>query len=129
MDITQHIEYWLKSASHDLDVAKTLFQNQQYDWCLFIGHLVLEKTLKAFFVRDNQGVHPFTHNLLRLAENTKLHLSEEQLLLLADVNNFHIEARYPDFKFTFHKTCTKEFTEEYFNKIQEIYKWLLSQMK
>jgi len=56
MDIKEHIEYWLKSASHDMEVAKTLFLNQKYDWCLFIGHLVIEKTLKAFYVRDKQKI-------------------------------------------------------------------------
>ena len=41
----------------------------------------------------------------------------------------HIEARYPDQKYNFYKLCTKDFTEEYFYKIKEIYKWLLLQMK
>jgi len=47
----KHIDYWLNSADHDLEVAETLFQNEKYDWCLFIAHLVLEKTLKAFYVK------------------------------------------------------------------------------
>ncbi|MEK6590568.1 MAG: hypothetical protein AABZ11_07805 [Nitrospinota bacterium] len=38
MDIKQHIDYWLKSAAHDMEVAEALFQNQRYDWFLFIGH-------------------------------------------------------------------------------------------
>lgn len=45
----EHIKYWLKSAEHDLESAETLFENRRYDWCLFLGHLVLEKVLKAFF--------------------------------------------------------------------------------
>jgi HEPN domain-containing protein len=129
LDIKQQTTYWLESAAHDLEVAETLFRNQKYDWCLFIGHLVLEKVLKAFYVRDKKESPPWIHNLVRLAENTKLSLTEEQLTLLADVNDFNIEARYPDYKFSFHKTCTKEFTEEHFSKIKEMYKWLLSQMK
>lgn len=52
MEKKQRIDYWLNSAAHDLDVAETLFQNKKYDWCLFIGHLVIEKILKAFYVRD-----------------------------------------------------------------------------
>jgi len=28
----EHIDYWLKSAAHDMEVAETLFQNQKYDW-------------------------------------------------------------------------------------------------
>jgi len=78
MDKNQHIQYWLDSAAHDLDVAETLFQNSKYDWCLFIGHLVIEKTLKAFYVRDNKEHPPKIHNLVRLAEKTALRLSDEQ---------------------------------------------------
>jgi HEPN domain-containing protein len=129
MDIKQHIDYWLASAAHDMEAAETLFKNQKYDWCLFVGHLVLEKALKAFYVRDKQELPPWIHNLVRLAENTKLPLNEGQLAFLADVNDFNIEGRYPDFKFSFYKTCTKEFTEEQFQKIKEMYQWLLSQMK
>ena len=129
MDIKQQIDYWLKSAEHDLDVAQTLFQNRKYDWCLFIGHLVIEKTLKAFYVRDKQEAPPWIHNLLRLAENTNLSFTEEQLVFLADVNDFNIESRYPDVKFTFYQTCTDEFTQEQFLKIKEMYQWLISQMR
>jgi len=129
MNTQQHIDYWLTSASHDLDAAETLFQNQKYDWCLFIGHLVVEKTLKAFYVRDCGEVPPRIHNLVRLAENSKLSLSDEQLTFLADINDFNIETRYPDYKFIFYKTCTREFAQEQFSKIKEMYRWLLSQMK
>lgn len=128
MDVKQNIDYWLKTAAHDMDVAETLFQNQKYDWCLFIGHLVIEKTLKAFYVRDKLEIPPKIHNLVRLAENTKLSLTEDQFVFLADVNDFNIETRYPDAKFSFYKTCTKEFTEGQFSMIKEMYKWLLSQM-
>ncbi len=129
MDKRQHIEYWLNSAEHDLDVGETLFQNRKYDWCLFIGHLVIEKVLKAFYVRDTDESPPWIHNLVRLAENTTLSLSDEQKQFLMEINRFNIEARYPDYKRDFYKLCTREFTEEYFTKIKEMYKWLLLQMK
>ncbi|MBF0102469.1 MAG: HEPN domain-containing protein [Desulfobacterales bacterium] len=57
-------------ADHDLDTAEILFASGKYDWCLFLGHLVLEKGLKSIYVRDNQNnLPPRTHNLLKLAEN------------------------------------------------------------
>ena len=112
-----------------MEVADTLFQNQKYDWCLFIGHLVIEKVLKACYVRDKQEIPPKIHNLVRLAENTLLAVKEEQLTFLADLNDFNLETRYPDFKFSFYQICTREFTEEHFSKIKETYQWLLSQMK
>ncbi|MDI6735281.1 MAG: HEPN domain-containing protein [bacterium] len=129
MDKKERIEYWLNSAAHDFDVAETLFDNKKYDWCLFIGHLVIEKVLKAFYSRDTSESPPLIHNLVRLAENTTLSLSDEQKQLLGEINRFNIEIRYPDYKHVIYKLCTKEFTGEYFTKIKELYKWLLSQMK
>jgi HEPN domain-containing protein len=124
----RHIAYWLDSADHDLDVAETLFQNRKYDWCLFIGHLVIEKVLKAFYVRDRGESPPPIHNLVRLAEITTLPLSDEQKQFLGEINRFNIDARYPDFKHDFYRLCTREFTEDYFTKIKEMHTWLLSQM-
>ena len=129
MNIREQINYWLKTAAHDMEAAETLFQNCKYDWCLFIGHLVIEKVLKAFYVRDKQEIPPRVHNLVTLAENTNLSLADEQMVFLANLNDFNIETRYPDFKFRFYQTCTREFTEEQFSKIKEMYQWLISQMK
>ena len=120
------IEYWLRSAEQDLDTAEILFQNSRYDWCLFIGHLVIEKILKAFYIRDVNEAPPRIHNLLRLAEPTTLRLSDEQKQLLMDITRFNIETRYPDYKQSFQKLCTKEFTEDYFMKIKELHAWLKS---
>lgn len=59
----EHIKYWLDSAENDLLSAETLLDNDKYDWALFIAHLILEKTLKAHFVKDFDSVPPKTHNL------------------------------------------------------------------
>jgi HEPN domain-containing protein len=120
------IKYWLSSAEQDFDTAEILFQNGRYDWCLFIGHLVIEKTLKAFYTRDVNETPPRIHNLLRLAEPTTLQLSDEQKQLLMDITRFNIETRYPDYKQSFQKVCTKEFAEDYFVKIKELHSWLKS---
>jgi len=123
------IKYWLKIAAHDLDVAEALFAARKYDWCLFIAHLVLEKTLKAFYVRDNGKMPPSIHKLDVLALHTKLRLSEEDVKFLKEVNEFNIEARYPDKKLSFYKLCTEEFTDKYFLKIKEFYQWLIKEIK
>ena len=44
--MNKYVKYWIDSADHDLDVAESLFVNDKYDWCLFIAHLVLEKTMQ-----------------------------------------------------------------------------------
>ncbi len=65
----EHIKYWLDSADHDFETANTLFSSGKYDWCLFICHLVLEKLIKAFYVKNNDNkIPPKTHNLVRLVQ-------------------------------------------------------------
>lgn len=125
----EQIGYWLQSARHDLETAESLFKNERYDWCLFLSHLVLEKVLKAFFVRDNRQFPPKIHKLDLLAEKTKLKLSPEQIDFLREVNDFNLEVRYPDYKFKFYRLCDKKFTTTYFDKIKEFYKWLLKEIK
>lgn len=130
MEINEHIRYWLNSADHDLDTAESLFSAGKFDWCLFLGHLVLEKGLKAFYVKDNQNrMPPKTHNLVKLAEKTTIPLNDELKLFLDEVNDFNLEVRYPEYRQEFYKSCTKEFAEEYFDKIKEQYKWIKSLLK
>ena len=75
----KHIDYWLNSASHDLDAAETLFQNEKYDWCLFIAHLVLEKTLKAFYVKNTGKLPPRIHDLVRMVDMAKIEFEEDTI--------------------------------------------------
>jgi len=125
----RQIVYWLNSAKHDLQVAETLFQNEKYDWCLFIAHLVLEKSLKACCVKYKDAFPPRTHDLVRLINLAGLTLDEETLDFLDTVNSFNISTRYPDEKFKFYKMCTREFTIENFSRIKEIHKWVLKMIR
>jgi HEPN domain-containing protein len=47
MNIEEQINYWIKTAEYDLPVAEHLYESGYYIWCLFIGHLVLEKNIKS----------------------------------------------------------------------------------
>jgi HEPN domain-containing protein len=126
----EHIRYWLDSAQHDLETAESLFSNQKFDWALFIGHLVIEKTLKALYVRDSDNKNPpKLHDLVRLAELTSLNLTEDRKLFLDEVNDFNIEARYPDYKQALYKKCTPDYARHYFDAIKEYYAWLTSLLR
>ncbi len=124
----KQIDYWTKSANHDLNVAETLFQTGKYDWCLFLAHLVLEKTFKALYVQNVGKLAPRIHDLTRLSNMAKIGLKEETLEFLDAVNTFNMSTRYPDEKFKFYKLCTLEFTKHHFNQIKEIYKCLLQKI-
>lgn len=121
------LAYWIESADRDFETMEHLFEKKDYNWALFIGHLVIEKLLKAYYVKNNEDHPPLIHNLLRLAEKTGLELNEDQKDMLVTVTTFNIRARYDDYKSEFYKTCTKEFTEEWSNKIKDFRKWIKNQ--
>jgi len=126
----EHIQYWLESAQHDLESAEGIFDSKRYDWCLFVGHLALEKIIKAIFVNtNNNNMPPKIHNLVRLAELSKIELDDEQKFLLDKINDFNILTRYPDYKLAFYKQCNAEYTNEYLAKIRENYAWFKSLLK
>lgn len=125
MNKKESIRYWLESAKEDWKVAKHLFEKKDYPYSLFLGHLTIEKILKAIYVERLNDTPPYTHRLIHLAEKASLELTDEQSELLETITDFNLEARYPDEKFAFKKKCTKSFTEKYLRKIEGMRKWLL----
>jgi HEPN domain-containing protein len=125
----EHIDYWIKTAESDLDVAETLFSGGKYLWCLFISHLVIEKTLKAHYVNVYNDTPPKIHNLLNLGQKVDIDFNKDQLMLFDRLNLFQISARYPDYKDHVRSICTKDFTTEIFIKTKELFEWLKYQLK
>ncbi len=72
----EHILHWVKDSERGLETAKSMFVSKHYDWSLFVGHLAIEKLLKALWIQMNQSnTPPKIHNLLRLADGAKLRLT------------------------------------------------------
>jgi HEPN domain-containing protein len=106
-----------------------LVESGKYVWSLFIGHLALEKLLKAFWVRDNEpNFPPSTHDLNRIIKETNLFFSDEEKEFLAEVTAFNLEVRYPDFKRRFNEKCTKDFANKYLKEITELFECILKKM-
>ena len=123
------INYWLSSSNKDLRAMGSLFKNSHYMWALFLGHLIIEKLLKAIYAKEVDTNIPYTHDLTKIAEMAKLPLTEEQKDLLDEVTTFNIKTRYPDYKGRFYKKATKRFTENYILKIKEFRRWLIKRIK
>ena len=118
------ILYWVSSSDRDYKVMLDLLEKGHYSWSLFIGHLVLEKLLKAVYSQKYTKNPPLIHDLFRLAERSKLELNEDQKDILDTVTTFNIQARYDDYKLEFHNKCTKDFTEKWIRSIKEFRIWL-----
>jgi len=123
------VQYWIKTAELDYDTMTNLFKNKKYSWSLFIGHLVTEKLLKAYYVKIVDSNVPRTHNLLRLAELSSLSLSQNSKDFLTKLTGFNINARYPDYKLKIYKICTKEFTGKFIKEIGKFKKWIIEKIK
>jgi len=124
MNAKNVVKYWQKTAEHDYETMLALFKSKRYSDSLFFGHIVLEKILKGLVVEKIKKEAPYIHDLVRLEKMAKLGLPEEKLDLLDRVNNFNIRARYPEYKLQFYKSCTKQYTKNYLDKIIKLYKEL-----
>lgn len=124
MNYKEIIIYWEKSAKQDYKIFNHLYKKRDYTWCLFIGHLIIEKLLKALYVKKFKKEAPYTHNLLILIDKISLSLDENKFAIFTEINTFNIESRYPDYKLQFYKKCNKKFSNYYYKQIKEFYKWL-----
>ena len=123
------IDFWIAGADDDYDTMIAMFDTKRYSWALFVGHLMIEKLLKAYFVKINENYPPFTHNLLKLAKDTNLPLTDELKLQLTTITAFNLNTRYDDYKRSFQKKCTPDFTNEWIEKIKEWKLWIREQIK
>lgn len=76
-DTIKVIQHWIAGSDEDFDTMIAMYDSKRYSWSLFIGHLVLEKLLKAYFVKINNDYPPYLHNLLRLAKDANVEITED----------------------------------------------------
>ncbi len=122
------ITYWLDSAEANHVSMLNMFANGEYVWSLFVGHLCIEKLLKAYYVKEIDTTAPRIHDLYKLAIRCNLEMSEEQMDALQYVTLFNIEARYEEYKREFYKKCTRAFTESNIKTIEGVRTWLLEKI-
>jgi len=122
------ITYWLESAEDNFRSMQNMFVSGEFVWSLFVGHLCIEKLLKACYVKAVDATVPRIHDLYKLADRCKLEMTEEQKDTLQYVNLFNIEARYEEYKREFYKKCTRAFAEKNITTIKELRAWLLEKI-
>ena len=124
LDIDKIVKHWIETSDNDFEAMLTLYQSRIYHWALFMGHISIEKLLKAYFVKKNLEHAPFTHNLYRLAELSGLEISEEYTEWLFKITTFNLNARYDDYKKEFYVMCTVDFTKNWIEKIKILQQWI-----
>ncbi|MHC4443785.1 MAG: HEPN domain-containing protein [Planctomycetota bacterium] len=125
IDVPKQIEYWCSSALEDWEVAVKLVQDGKSRHGLFFAHLALEKVLKSHICRQTQSVPPRIHNLIRLLELSAIAAEERHVEILADMNQFQIEGRYPE---NLLAPPSRQEAEEYMTRALETFQWLTRQL-
>lgn len=125
-NIEKFINHWVASSDRDFTTMNNLFHSKDYSWSLFIGHLVIEKLLKALYITKKHQ-HPIPiHDLTRIAARAEVECSVDILNLLDTITTFNINARYEDVKQDFYLQCTKEFTQTWIHHITVLRQWIKS---
>lgn len=129
MNDSDLMKYWFESANRDYETMQVLYENKKNTWCLFIGHLVIEKLLKGLYAKNNPDnpIAPKIHNLILLSQKAHLEVPNEVREKIQIINTFNISARYDDYKRSFDEKCTDEFTKKQVENIKEVQKWLKEQ--
>ena len=129
MNSIELMEYWFKSADEDYDTMLYMKTGKKNTWCLFMGHLVIEKLLKGLYAKNNPNdpIAPKIHNLILLSQKANLEVPTEIREKIQIINTFNISARYDDYKRTFDEKCTDDYTSEQVKNVEEVRKWLKEQ--
>lgn len=118
------INHWIEASDTDFKAMIDLYQTRNNNWALFMGHLVIEKLLKALFVKAKGEFPPMIHDLRRICEKADITLDMSQQTLLDSISRFNIKARYDDYKQSFYQLCTDSFTAEWIDKIKDCRLWI-----
>lgn len=95
----ESFKHWQQRAWSELDIARSLLNQQRDDFCagaLFHCSLSLELALKARYIEKFGKSAPFTHDLVELATLLKEHWNEEQLTALEHLSEYAVLTRYAD---------------------------------
>ena len=124
IDKERIVNYWIESAENDFKTMNDLYLTKNNSWALFMGHLVIEKLLKALYVKEKGEYPPMIHDLRRICEKAGIELDISIKTVLDSISRFNINARYDDYKQSFYKLCTDGFTAEWIYKIKDCRLWI-----
>ncbi|NJM15515.1 MAG: HEPN domain-containing protein [Bacteroidales bacterium] len=128
MNIDGIFEHWIVSSDRDYETMINLYKTNDYHWSLFMGHLVIEKLLKAAIVKTTSAHAPLLHDLRRLSKLTGITFDNEQNQWLDTITSFNINARYDSYKQEFYKKCTLEYSNMWIGNIKKLQQWIKTKL-
>ena len=79
----KQVKEWFIQSDYDIETADAMLKTGRFVYCVFMCHLTLEKALKGLIVKKFDKVPSKIHNLIFLADELNLEMTEEQLKFMA----------------------------------------------
>ena len=107
-----------------------MLKSKRYLYVGFMCNQVIEKILKAYFVKVNKAQPPYIHKLIRLAEECNLYktMSDQQKNFSFEITPLNIEARYPTLKDEIAKVLNKQNCKKIIKETEEMVQWIKSKL-
>jgi HEPN domain-containing protein len=121
VDVQKQIDYWINGAEDDIVTAELLIREKRNLHGLFFCHLVIEKAIKAYYVKRTGEIAPRSHNLIYLSDNLELTLDEETQIFLGILMKYQLQGRYPDYSPTL---PDQYIVNQYLSKTKDLLQWL-----
>ncbi len=123
-------ENWLEIARYDLKTADECFKSGLYLKVFENCHSSLEKLMKGIIAEQSPEAPPKIHDLLKLVSLTLIkNVDDDIRKVLDELNDVYISTRYPDNIKEIMSELTKERTQKILERVKEIQKWLMKQIK
>lgn len=124
------VEYWVDLAQYDMETARAMNDSKRYLYVGFMCHQVMEKALKAYYVKYIGDNPPYTHNLTLLAERSEIYniMSDEQKDFYDFLEPLNIEARYPTTKEKLLAILNYEKCQELIKRTEGELEWVLKKL-
>lgn len=120
-NIQKQIDYWINGAEDDIITAQLLIREKRILHGLFFCHLVIEKAIKAYYVKKKCDVAPRSHNLINLSEEAGLEFDDDSQIFLGILMKYQLEGRYPDYNPILPDLNR---VDGYLNKTKDLLQWL-----
>lgn len=108
-----------------------MLKSKRYLYVGFMCNQAIEKIFKAYYVKQIGVQPPYTHKLIRLAEESNIYklMSEEQRDFLDIVSPLNIEARYPTQKQELFEALNKNNCKTIVKETEEFLLWIKRKLK
>ncbi|MCX7967799.1 MAG: HEPN domain-containing protein [Armatimonadetes bacterium] len=127
MTLEEQVQMWVKQGERELDRARRLYEQDDYDGATVFAQQAAEKFLKALHIARFQATPPRTHDLQMLA--MALDAPDDLVAIGRPLTEDYFRARYPDLAGAApYEVFDKSIARERIEQAKKIRDWVRQQL-